>query len=342
MAAARWQSALGAIAILAVLAFRVAGAQECDLSLYKDPAQTVPYSIALDPPFAQPARVCALVDIDVTDAPFPCYNITLTKVTLCTATLQALLPGDPSNPSATGCNTPITVGSLITNVLYDAANPHAVLSAYNPHFAFIGPAQHNKVTFCYDSHAFSPFNNVLQADWHYVAVGCSSNEACAAPADGGGCHICDASNPSDTDCVPSLQGGNTAAPQDSSSSSSSSAPDPPVSGDSTCYSEHLVECPKGKSLVLGTPPGVGGACATIGRSKEAVVEILLGALVLLLLACVLVAMVVVFWAPRKRKGYYQVTEVVYDDEEEAGAHRGGGKPVTARPRVFDELHISAK
>ena len=165
-----------ALAVLVVLVC-CAGtfAQVCSISTWRDEDLENPYDMT-QPPLVDGDDICVLIKLNTTGAPFSCYNITITRVVMCTGTGQNLLPGDPSNPGATGCNTDLSQGELIINTLYDSETPDDVQSSYNPHLV-IGPFKgSNKASFCFMSKAISQYNNVLQVDWHYTAAQCFQAE----------------------------------------------------------------------------------------------------------------------------------------------------------------------
>lgn len=163
-----------ALLILLLLLLDTTNAQHCHLSIWRDEMLTLPYDMFQPPQFVGGDRVCVLAEIDTFTAPYPCYNITITRVVMCTGTHQNLLPGDPENPSQTGCNTPIVHGEVIQNTIYVAGHPEQQMSVYDPEVEFLVLPRQNRAAFCFLSKAISEWNNVIQVEWNYTASSCIS------------------------------------------------------------------------------------------------------------------------------------------------------------------------
>ena len=213
------------LSALVLLFAHTASAQiKCqNITLYTDDTFDIIYTDGVSAPYVdKDDRLCGALSIDTSSAPYPCYNITITKITICSGTHQDLLPYDPDDPANTGCHTSITDGILRKNILYDANNPNATLASYNPNTEILGPnVEANLAKFCFDVHKLTDFNYVIEADWVYEAIMCpilngySYQEAIGTFDIGNSCL------------------GSSAAVGESSSTTSSddhSCPDPPPEG----------------------------------------------------------------------------------------------------------------
>jgi hypothetical protein len=143
------------------------------LQLYKDASFQTPYNPAIDQAFVDCNQICGLLSLDVPQQTLNCFNLTIEKVTLCSSVTQNLLPYDSENPSATGCNTPISGGGSVTkNVVYDLTQPGVQLSNYNAKFMFEKnpPYTTGQIGFCYESRAQTQFNSMVQINWHASAL----------------------------------------------------------------------------------------------------------------------------------------------------------------------------
>ena len=147
----------------------------CSMKFFDSTALIAPRNSTV--PVEDGESVCVLVE--ASQNPEECYNITLTRVTICTATHQYLLPGDPNDPEHTGCNTPLSAGVMIQNVIYDVDRPGELLSTYDAHFTpmtELGPQ--NFIGFCYDSKLITPYNNIVQVEYSYEESQCVQDEHC--------------------------------------------------------------------------------------------------------------------------------------------------------------------
>lgn len=161
-------------ALLALLAIGcLASAQVSSLELYDAPDfQNIlaPHNLVFDGD-----TVCGLLLVNTTTAPYPCYNITVNRVRICTGTVQDLVQFDPADPGNTGCHTPIETGIIVTNTLYDSAHPASLLSIFYPHFHFqelTGNLTVNAAAFCFDAGITEPFVSAIEVDWAYEAILC--------------------------------------------------------------------------------------------------------------------------------------------------------------------------
>ena len=168
--------ALTTALLLAGLCVGTVSAQpECgNITLYTDETFSEVHTDGISPPYVDGVgRACGKLFVNTDYAPYNCYNITVTKITICSGTHQDLLLYDPSDPMNTGCHTALTDGILRRNILYDVANPSAVLAAYNPNVEILGPnTVENLAQFCFDVHKLTEFNYIVEVDWVYEAISC--------------------------------------------------------------------------------------------------------------------------------------------------------------------------
>lgn len=162
-----------AVTLLEAVPLTEAPAPACSVALYTDGDFTEP--LGEDAPPVDGQRLCGEVRLNTTASsmPYPCYNVTVTRVKICSGTAQNLAPFDPSDPLNTGCHTPISGGVVRVNVIYDAETPNSVLASYNPYFEVVPtPGEANVARFCYDTKKLTEFNNVVEVEWFYDAIIC--------------------------------------------------------------------------------------------------------------------------------------------------------------------------
>jgi len=257
---------VSAVLVLLLSGIQTGRAQTCNVTLFQDEGFSEPYDLPPDTSVEDGARICALVLIDTTGAPYPCYEVTLTRVVICSGTAEELLPFGASGPGNTGCHTPISSGIVRTNTVYDSSLPNNVLASYNPNFELVDTsAQPNVIKFCYNSKQITGFNNVIEVEW---AFNCSCRDNCGVC--GGNNSTCATTAPATTTPPPGTTGPTTTPPPTTAA---------PTNGTAKCGSIYDLYCPVGQTFTefvgcLPPPPrnspvpiilgAVGGALALLG------------------------------------------------------------------------------
>lgn len=145
--------------------------QECTLTFYESPSLDAIYNVSTSPPLADGQLLCAVLFLNTSTAPYPCYNITIELVRLCMGTHEDLLPYDHNDPGHTGCNTPVSTGIVVSSVLHLWVAPEQQLALYPAELQFFEESP-NKVSFCYKTKNIFGYNSVMSVDFSYNATAC--------------------------------------------------------------------------------------------------------------------------------------------------------------------------
>lgn len=105
------------LALFLLLAATLAASPKNSLYLFLDEGLVFPYNPSVEQ-VTNGTLLCGLFSLDVPLDSMNCYRQYIEGVSACTGTHQELTPGEDSLLDQTGCNTHVSRGSVVTEVLY--------------------------------------------------------------------------------------------------------------------------------------------------------------------------------------------------------------------------------